>query len=95
MAQTQRRRRTRSNKSNRKTQRKQRSQKNQKNQKNQQNGGSKKGGAKKGGAKKGGKSVNKYFQMMMNAKKNNLESFEYNGKTYKRQQKGHLTFYKA
>ncbi len=80
MARTQRRR-NRSNKSNRRT---------QKNQKNQQ-----KGGSKKGGSKKGGKRVNKYFQLMMNAKKNNLESFEYNGKTYKRQQKGHLTFYKA
>jgi hypothetical protein len=83
MARTQRRR-NRSNKSNRRTQ------KNQKNQKNQQ-----KGGSKKGGSKKGGKRVNKYFQLMMNAKKNNLESFQYNGKTYKRQQKGHLTFYKA
>ena len=83
MARTQRRR-NRSNKSNRRTQRKQR------NQKKQQNGGSK-----KGGSKKGGKRVNKYFQLMMNAKKNNLDSFEYNGKTYKRQQKGHLTFYKA
>ncbi len=83
MARTQRRR-NRSNKSNRRTQRKQR------NQKKQQNGGSK-----KGGSKKGGKRVNKYFQLMMNAKKNNLESFQYNGKTYKRQQKGHLTFYKA
>tara|TARA_B100001063_G_C16576132_1_gene458379 strand:+ start:93 stop:371 length:279 start_codon:yes stop_codon:yes gene_type:complete len=92
MAQTQRRRRNRSNKSNSKTQRKQR---NQKNQKKQQKGGSKKGGAKKGGAKKGGKPVNKYFQLMMNAKKHNLESFEYNGKTYKREKKGHLTFYKA
>ena len=80
MARTQRRR-NRSNKSNRRTQR---------NQKNQQ-----KGGSKKGGSKKGGKRVNKYFQLMMNAKKNNLESFLYNGKTYKRQQKGHLTFYKA
>jgi hypothetical protein len=80
MARTQRRR-NRSNKSNRRT---------QKNQKNQQ-----KGGSKKGGSKKGGKRVNKYFQLMMNAKKNNLESFQYNGKTYKRQQKGHLTFYKA
>jgi hypothetical protein len=83
MARTQRRR-NRSNKSNRRTQ------KNRRNQKNLQNGGSK-----KGGSKKGGKRVNKYFQLMMNAKKNNLESFEYNGKTYKRQQKGHLTFYKA
>ena len=73
------RRRNRNNKSNRRTQRKQR------NQRNQQNGG----------AKKGSRRVNKYFQLMMNAKKNNLESFEYNGKTYKRQQKGHLTFYKA
>lgn len=80
MARTQRRR-NRSNKSNRRT---------QKNQRNQ-----KKGGSKKGGSKKGGKRVNKYFQLMMNAKKNNLESFQYNGKTYKRQQKGHLTFYKA
>ena len=83
MARTQRRR-NRNNKSNRRTQRKQR------NQKNQQ-----KGGSKKGGAKKGGKGVNKYFQLMMNAKKNNLQSFQYNNKTYKRQQKGHLTFYKA
>ena len=84
MAQTQRRRRNRNNKSNRRTQRKQR------NQKNQQ-----KGGSKKGGAKKGSRRVNKFFQLMMNAKKNNLQSFQYNNKTYKRQQKGHLTFYKA
>ena len=84
MAQTQRRRRNRNNKSNRRTQRK------QKNQKNQQ-----KGGSKKGGAKKGSRRVNKFFQLMMNAKKNNLQSFQYNNKTYKRQQKGHLTFYKA
>lgn len=84
MAQTQRRRRNRNNKSNRTTQRK------QKNQKNQQ-----KGGSKKGGAKKGSRRVNKFFQLMMNAKKNNLQSFQYNNKTYKRQQKGHLTFYKA
>lgn len=83
MAQTQRRR-NRNNKSNRRTQRK------QKNQKNQQ-----KGGSKKGGAKKGSRRVNKFFQLMMNAKKNNLQSFQYNNKTYKRQQKGHLTFYKA
>ena len=83
MAQTQRRR-HRNNKSNRRTQRK------QKNQKNQQ-----KGGSKKGGAKKGSRRVNKFFQLMMNAKKNNLQSFQYNNKTYKRQQKGHLTFYKA
>ena len=83
MAQTQRRRRNRSNKSNSKTQRKQR---NQKNQKKQQKGGSKKGGKTK---------VNKFFQLMMNAKKENLESFQYNGKTYKREKKGHLTFYKA
>ena len=45
----------------------------------------------KGGARK----QNKFFQLMMNAKKNNLESFEYNNKTYKRQQKRHLVFYKA
>ena len=83
MARTQRRR-NRNNKSNRRTQRK------QKNQKNQQ-----KGGSKKGGAKKGSRRVNKFFQLMMNAKKNNLQSFQYNNKTYKRQQKGHLTFYKA
>lgn len=56
-----------------------RSQKNQKNQKNQ-----------KGGARK----QNKFFQLMMNAKKNNLESFQYNNNTYNRQVKGHLTFYK-
>ena len=83
MAQTQRRR-NRNNKSNRRTQRKQKNQKNQK-----------KGGSKKGGAKKGSRRVNKFFQLMMNAKKNNLQSFQYNNKTYKRQQKGHLTFYKA
>ena len=79
MAQTQRRRRNRSNKTNRKTQRKQRKQRKQQ----------------KGGSKKGGKRVNKFFQLMMNAKKQNLESFEYNNKTYKRQTKGALTFYKA
>jgi hypothetical protein len=73
-------RRNRSNKSARRTQKRQRK------QKRQQKGGSKKRGAKK---------QNKFFQLMMNAKKNNLESFEYNNKTYKRQQRGHLTFYKA
>lgn len=73
-------RRNRSNKSARRTQKRQRR------QKRQQKGGSKKGGAKK---------QNKFFQLMINAKKNNLESFEYNNKTYKRQRKGHLTFYKA
>jgi len=82
MAQTQRRRRNRSNKTNRKPQRTQRKQRKQRKQQ-------------KGGSKKGGKRVNKYFQLMINAKKNNLESFEYNNKTYKRHQKGHLTFYKA
>tara|TARA_E500000178_G_scaffold277260_1_gene276423 strand:- start:430 stop:699 length:270 start_codon:yes stop_codon:yes gene_type:complete len=89
MAKTARNRRNRRTKSNRRTQK-------------HQKGGAKKGGAKKGGAKKGGskkvggkKQVNKYFQLMMNAKKNNLESFEYNNKTYKRHSKGHLTFYKA
>ena len=87
MARTQRRR-NRNNKSNRRTQRKQRNQRNQRKQRNQRN-------QQNGGAKKGSRRVNKYFQLMMNAKKNNLESFEYNGKTYKRQQKGHLTFYKA
>jgi len=84
MAKTARNRRNRRTKSNRRTQK-------------HQKGGAKKGGAKKGGSKKvgGKKQVNKYFQLMMNAKKNNLESFEYNNKTYKRQTKGHLTFYKA
>ena len=84
MAKTARNRRNRRTKSNRRTQK-------------HQKGGAKKGGAKKGGSKKvgGKKQVNKYFQLMMNAKKNNLESFEYNNKTYKRHSKGHLTFYKA
>jgi hypothetical protein len=94
MVQTQRRRRNRSNKANRKTQRKQRTQRKQQ-KGGAKKGGAKKGGAKKGGAKKGSKRVNKFFQMMMDAKKNNLDSFQYNDKTYKRQQKGHLTFYKA
>jgi hypothetical protein len=31
---------------------------------------------------KGGK-LNAYFKTMLNAKKNNLKSFQYNGKTYK------------
>ena len=73
-------RRNRSNKSAR------RSQKRQRKQKRQQNGGAKKRGSRK---------QNKFFQLMMNAKKNNLDSFQYNNKTYKRQSKGHLTFYKA
>tara|TARA_R110001599_G_scaffold155813_2_gene341670 strand:+ start:1545 stop:1829 length:285 start_codon:yes stop_codon:yes gene_type:complete len=55
---------------------------------------SKKSASKKGGSKKG-RPVNKFFKLMMDAKKNNLESFEYNNKKYNRQQKGHLTFYKA
>ncbi len=77
-------RRNRSNRSARRTQKSQRKQKRQ--QKRQQNGGAKKRGSRK---------QNKFFQLMMNAKKNNLDSFEYNNKTYNRQQRGHLTFYKA
>ena len=73
-------RRNRSNKSARRTQKRQRK------QKRQQNGGAKKRGSRK---------QNKFFQLMMNAKKNNLDSFQYNNKTYKRHSKGHLTFYKA
>lgn len=76
----------RSRRHNRRTKSNRRTQKRQRKQKRQQKGGSKKGGAKK---------QNKFFQLMINAKKNNLESFEYNNKTYKRQQRGALTFYKA
>ena len=47
--------------------------------------------AKKGGMKK----VNEFFKLMMAAKKKDAPSFLYNGKTYKKKTKGHLTFYKA
>jgi hypothetical protein len=42
------------------------------------------------------KSQNGYFTAMLEAKKNNLESFEYNGKTYVASKtKTGLTVYKA
>ena len=56
-----------------------------------------KGGAKKSGSKKK-RGLNKYFKLMTDARKNNLKSFEYNGKTYHRMtnpKKPHLIFYKA
>ena len=57
------------------------------------------GGAKKSKAnktKKGGKrKVNGFFQAMMTAKKGGALNFSYNGKTYNRQTKGHLVYYKA
>ena len=86
------------------SQRRTRRRSNKRQQKRQQQrtakkGGSKKSASKKSASKKGGskkgRPVNKFFKLMMAAKKNNLESFEYNNKKYNRQQKGHLTFYKA
>ena len=42
------------------------------------------------------KTQNSYFTAMLEAKKNNLESFEYNGKTYVASKtKTGLTVYKA
>ena len=42
------------------------------------------------------KSQNGYFKAMLEAKKNNLQSFEYNGKTYVASKtKTGLTVYKA
>ena len=47
----------------------------------------------KGGKKK--RATNGFFKLMMNAKKSGAASFQYGGKTYKKQTKGPLTFYKA
>jgi hypothetical protein len=41
------------------------------------------------------RAVNGFFKLMMKAKASNAPSFVYNGKTYKKKTKGHLTFYKA
>jgi len=43
----------------------------------------------------GKRKMNAFFKQMMQAKKSNAASFKYKNKLYKRQQKGHLTFYKA
>lgn len=44
--------------------------------------------------RKGGKK-NAFFTLMLKAKKDNVASFKYNGKTYHRKQKKHLVYYKA
>ena len=56
--------------------------------------GSKK--ATKKATKKSGKKrkMNGFFSAMIKAKKSGAPSFSYNGKTYKKHTKGHLTFYK-
>ena len=64
--------------------RQQRKLQNQNNNNQNQNGGGKKK-----------RKMNAFFQKMMTAKRQNKAQFEHNNKVYKRQQKGHLTFYKA
>lgn len=49
---------------------------------------------KKSRKKKGKKKLNAYFTSMLNAKKNDLPSFTYNGKKYVKKQSGHLVVYK-
>lgn len=38
--------------------------------------------------------LNAFMKKQLDAKRKNLESFEYKGKTYKRHMKKHLVFYK-
>jgi len=40
-------------------------------------------GSKKSKGSKSGRKLNEYFTLMLDAKKNNLKEFKYNGKTYK------------
>ena len=44
--------------------------------------------------KKGKRKLNGFFTAMLNAKKNALPSFTYNGKKYVKKQSGHLVVYK-
>jgi protein-disulfide isomerase len=56
----------------------------------------KKSGMKKKSAMKSGmKKKNQFFTLMLAAKNKGAPTFLYNGKTYKRKQKGHLVYYKA
>ena len=57
----------------------------------------KKSGMKKKSAMKSGmkRKKNQFFTLMLAAKNKGAPTFLYNGKTYKRKQKGHLVFYKA
>lgn len=48
--------------------------------------------AMKSGMKRG---KNEFFTLMLSAKNKNAPFFQYNGKTYKRKEKGHLVYYKA
>ena len=68
-----------------------RTRRNKQSQKNNQQTNQRKSRKQRGGKRP----VNAFFKKMMQAKKSNAASFEYKGKNYKRQQKGHLTFYKA
>ena len=57
-----------------------------------------KGKSKSKGKGKGRKTkkrkLNEYMKKSLDAKKKNLESFEYKGAVYRRKEKGHLVFYK-
>ena len=75
---------------NRQSRRRRRSRRSQ-NQNQNENQNQRKTRRQRGGKRK----VNEFFKKMMQAKKSNAQSFEYKGKNYKRQTKGHLTFYKA
>ena len=60
--------------------------------------GKKSGSKKSRGVKKtrrASRGKNAFFKIMLDAKKKNLPSFKYNGKTYHRKQKKHLVYYKA
>ena len=47
------------------------------------------------GTRKAKRPLNKFFKMMMDAKKRNLPSFQYNGKSYTQRSKNGMIFYKA
>ena len=47
------------------------------------------------GTRKSKRPLNKFFKMMMDAKKRNLPSFQYNGKSYTQRSKNGMVFYKA
>tara|TARA_Y100000389_G_scaffold195562_1_gene227153 strand:- start:3658 stop:3882 length:225 start_codon:yes stop_codon:yes gene_type:complete len=64
-------------------------------------GSRKRGGARKtqrrrgGSRRRSGGEKNVFFKTMLDAKKKDLKSFKYKGKTYHKQKKGGLVFYKA
>lgn len=47
------------------------------------------------GTRKSKRPLNKFFKMMMDAKKRNLPSFQYNGKSYTQRSKNGMIYYKA